>query len=110
MGPGTQGNMGLKTHSPISAGVWYNLYMKGTPILLFLAVLTLGTSCTKKEEEAAVSAENKKPAARKSGGVVGRGMIVDPRKAKPMLEKTRAAAEAMSKSNQGTQTELDQIK
>lgn len=76
--------------------------------MLFLAVLALGTSCTK-EEEAVVSTEKKKPAVRKSGAIMGRGMIVDPRKAKPMLEKTRAAADAMSKSGQDSQAELDKL-
>ncbi len=61
------------------------------------------------EEKAVVSTEKKGPVARKSGSVMGRGMIVDPRKAKPMLEKTRAAADAMSKSGQDSQAELDKL-
>ncbi len=84
--------------------------MKETPLLLILTVLALQTSCSQKEDAAVVSTEKSKATPKKSGSVMGRGMIVDPRKAKPMLDKTRAAAEAMTKSSQDRQSELDSLK
>jgi len=84
--------------------------MKEATLLLILAALAFQTSCSQKEEEAVVSTDKSETAPKKSGRVMGRGMIVDPRRAKPMLEKTRAAAEAMSKSGQDTQAELDKLK
>ena len=84
--------------------------MNRIPLLLFLTALALQTSCSQKEDEAVVSTEKSKTAPKKSRRVMGRGVIMDPRRAKPMLEKTRAATEAMSKSGQDTQAELDKLK